>query len=755
MSAKSNKNTKTERLPSSSSNTSEEEKVTTSRKKVESTPSSSDVKPSTRNMKTVQRKKPVSSSGSSSESEVNIRVRSPSAGIKPSSENTQDESSSETLVRKSKIISKTSKKKIISSSDSNSEEEKKSYKRKGKTFNRKKEKYSSSETEKDDDSSDSDLEILETTEYKGSNRFSKLPSDILKVITNMLGGNDKLSLMRSSGLYQAIISKMHLDLSNRAINLSKLFKMKDELLQFKSLSLNLIIDDNTKKIKPLAHKITDLILYHYNNNTIDINNFKDCPLRSLEMNQMTLTLSDILIFPYIEKITINFKYREGKLHKKFEVLTNLKYLDITNINDTEQLLLESSMYNLETLILRNDGAEDDIKVRYLNSCKKLKVLELHNYYNLTDFSFLEHLKNLERFVFILEDHKFIVPIGANLTFKTPNLKYVMMKYINATEYDFTRCPKLEKLYLIQRSYNDDGTNKILLDGCEKLDELLLINFLFNDYNFLSSCSSLKKLKLHCDEVIHLTGLEKCTSLKELDITSSELEDISQLYSLINLKKLRIESHKLKDITPLSSCSKLETLNLNNTSVRELDHISLCTKLSRLMLENTNVISLKPLVGLKELTYVNLIGTSIKNVNVCINWTKLVYLDLRDVVDLKSLKGLGRCSQLKYLYLDNTSIVSLEGLENCKLLETLICEECINLRDISSLFNHTELRELVLIRTIVRNVDFLSSCTKLTRLILRDNKYLSDVRNAIKNLSHIDFITDQGRDINTMQIDQYD
>lgn len=753
MSAKSNKIARTKRLPSSSSNTSEEEKVTTSRKKkVESTPSSSDVKPSTRNMKTVQRKKPVSSSGSTSESEVNIRVRSPSAGIKPSSENTQDESSSETLVKKSIKTSKISKKKIISSSDSNSEEEKKSYKRKGKTFNRKKEKYSSSETEKDDDSSDPELEILETTEYKGSNRFSKLPSDILKVIANMLGGNDKLSLMRSSGLYQAIISKMHLDLSNRAINLSKLFKMKDELLQFKSLSLNIIIDDNTKKIKPLAHKITDLILYFGNNNT-DINNFKDCPLRSLELNDITLTLSDILIFPYIEKITINFKYRGGKLHKKFEVLTNLKYLDITNINDTEQRLLESSMFNLETLILRNEGAENDIKVRYLNSCTKLAVLELHNYYNLTDFSFLEHLKNLERFVFILDERKFIFPINTNLTFKTPDLKYVMMKNINATEYDFTRCPKLEKLYLIQNSYEDDDTNKILLDGCEKLDELVLINFWLNDYNFLSSCSSLKKLKLHCNEIIHLTGLEKCTSLEELDITSSELEDISQLSSLINLKRLRIESHKLKDITPLSSCSKLETLNLNNTSVRELDHISLCTKLNRLMLQNTNVISLKPLVGLKELTYVNLLGTSIKNVNVCINWTKLVYLDLSDVVYLKSLKGLGRCSQLKYLYLDNTDIVSLEGLENCKLLETLLCEECTNLRDVSSLFNHTELRKLVLNKTIVRNVDFLSSCTKLTRLILRDNKYLGDVRNVIKNLSYIDFITDQGRYMNTMEIDE--
>lgn len=752
MPAKSKTPSKKVRSPSSSSDSSKEEK---------STSPSTDVKPPTRSAKIVQRKKPVSSSGSSSDSEVRSPVvikfgektqtRFSSKPIsKTSSEKvTSSESESEEVKKPTKPMSKTTNKKVISSSESSSSESEEVKKSSDKKF------VYSSDSDSEDNSSDSEIEVIETTEYKGKNKFSKLPEDILNLIANMLGGNDKLSLIRSSGLYQSIISKMHLDLSNKIIELSKLVMMKDELIQFKSLSLNILVDTDTRKIKPLAHKITDLILDTLNKPVI-ISNFKDCPLRSLElMEDVGLGFSDVLIFPNIERIITNSPNYDNVSNKYFEIPTKLKYLDIVNVEYGKEHLLESSMPNLETLILRKNYGPHVVSKNYLNSCINLKVLELYDYYDLRDFTFLEHLKKLEKFVFVLTEHRDVVPAGNNLTFKTPNLKYVMMKYINATEYDFTRCPKLEKLHLIQNSYNDDNSNKVFLDGCEKLNELVLVIFLFDNYNFLSSCPSLKRLKLECAEIENLEGLENCTNLEELDISSSQLEDISQLSTLINLRKLRIRSEQVGDISSLSNCLNLETLNLNGTSVSDLTPISECTKLTRLMLRNSNVTTLRPLVKLKELTYVNLFGTSIKNVNVCVKWPKLVYLNLQDVVDLKSLKGLGRCSQLKYLYLENTSIVSLEGLENCRLLETLICEDCTNLRDISSLFNHSELRELILNKTLVRNIDSFSSCTKLVRLILTDNRYMKDTKKAAKNLSHIEFQISNERDIDSMEFDDED
>ena len=74
------------------------------------------------------------------------------------------------------------------------------------------------------------------------------------------------------------------------VDMLKKFQYTDDIYVADN-NVGYAVDDDTKKIKPLAHKITDLILYYLDNNTIDINDFKDCPLRSLELNHITLKIN--------------------------------------------------------------------------------------------------------------------------------------------------------------------------------------------------------------------------------------------------------------------------------------------------------------------------------------------------------------------------------------------------------------------------------------------------------------------------------
>lgn len=543
------------------------------------------------------------------------------------------------------------------------------------------------------------------------------------LIANMLGGQDSLNLLKVSGIYQKTASKIDLDLSTVPIKLTKINRMKDELSLFKSLSLSVIINKNVKLDMSLVPKITGLILSTYLEDKHLIKIFKDCPLISLEIGvDLNLGIGDVLLYPNLEKLTISSeKHDNTNLPNNLIVPSKLKYLNIHDMNRKEMSLLSTSMPNLETLIMRKHYEDGEISIDNLGKCKNLKVLELYEYNSQDNFNFLTKLKKLERFVYYLDSPSSVIPENINLTFRTPNIKYVEIKYMNNIKYDFTGCRKLENLYL---TCNDSNGDEFLLDDCESLTELKLDDFSIRNFNFLSSCISLKKL--YCYGALSANGLENCTNLEVLNFTGCEADNFTPLARLTKLRKLKINSYYLEDIEPLANLVNLESLKILNSRITNLEPVSNFTKLVRLNININGVKKLKPLSLLKELKNVKLSNGLFRNINVAINWINLEYLDLSGNKYLNSVKGLAKCTKLKVLDLESTAVTTLEGLTKCKMLESLRCKECDNLTDINAISSLKELRKLTITDSKVRDFTPIFKLEKLTVVELEGNKFMKNL-----------------------------
>ena len=596
------------------------------------------------------------------------------------------------------------------------------------------------------------------------------------LITKMLGGEDSLNLMRSSGLYDLTASKIHLDLSNTQIKLSKLGEMAKELSRFKSLSLNIRLDIFDVDIGLLLGKITDLIL---SGKKYYLNIFEKSPLKSLELEyDMGKQLSDILYkFPTLEKLIIN-NVTSTKVFKKISRLntpTRLKHLDVPIIDGRNNWIFKSLLPDLETLIVR-DAHETYYFDGNLYNCKKLKVLKLYGETNGKDILYLSKFENLERFISRSDGYK-TTYIDADFVIKSPTIKYIEISNINSFSdvYNFSDCTNLEKLYL---SCDNVYDTTILLERCTKLKELEIFAKSLTDLNFLADCPQLRSLKIISSEGMNnIEVIENCTELEVLDISQSTVVDISSLAGLIKLKKLNLSRTKISDIsslsncinlevlnlratnindlTPISNCTKLEVLNLRDTNINDLTPISNCTKLERINLNRTNILSLKPLANLTSLTYIDLSHTYITNLNKAAKWINLSYIRAYECELLSSVKGLSNCMKLKYADFTGSDIITLQGLEKCRSLIELICNDCEKLRDITALFNHTNLRKLFINNTSIKSINSLSNCTNLENLTLRRNRNLVDGEKVIVKLKSLISYNGDSVMVDIMTIDDSD
>lgn len=82
-------------------------------------------------------------------------------------------------------------------------------------------------------------------------------------------------------------------------------------------------------------------------------------------------------------------------------------------------------------------------------------------------------------------------------------------------------------------------------------------------------TNIEQLRLCCNPISSLEGIQKMKNLKELAISSTNITDISPVYELENLESLWIDDTEISDISGLINNKKLKELNITGSKVRSI------------------------------------------------------------------------------------------------------------------------------------------------------------------------------------------
>ena len=82
-------------------------------------------------------------------------------------------------------------------------------------------------------------------------------------------------------------------------------------------------------------------------------------------------------------------------------------------------------------------------------------------------------------------------------------------------------------------------------------------------------TNIEQLRLCCNPITSLEGIQKMKNLKELAISSTNITDISPVYELNNLETLWIDDTEITDISGLINNKKLKELNITGSKVRKV------------------------------------------------------------------------------------------------------------------------------------------------------------------------------------------
>ena len=112
------------------------------------------------------------------------------------------------------------------------------------------------------------------------------------------------------------------------------------------------------------------------------------------------------------------------------------------------------------------------------------------------------------------------------------------------------------------------------------EELILLEndgtSLLSDLSALSALTGLRDLRLYCQDIETLDGLEAMTELEILDVRGCKnLRDISAVFSLEALKKLQISDCPAASIQGIQNLPWLRELFLDNTVVEDLSPLAGC------------------------------------------------------------------------------------------------------------------------------------------------------------------------------------
>ena len=493
------------------------------------------------------------------------------------------------------------------------------------------------------------------------------------------------------------------------------------------------------------------------------------------INEKVIVSEEYTVETFIEKLGLTgltAKIYNGNEEIESGKITNDHILKIYDNeeeiqNDITISILNSNIFKDEKLYqcvidgYNSSTGESLTTAHNLTTEELLKITELDcGEYNISDFSGVEQLHNLEYLLLDEQEHlkKIDISYMTNLkefsapdcslekldTSNNPKLEYIDVYNNYISELDLSKNPelmwleasvnyittldlsnnkKLEVLYMA-----DNGLKNIDLSNNTELIELLLYN------NNLTEIDVTKNKKI---DYLSISNGEPNETNKKTIEAKNNISNID-LSNNEELVLLYLGENSLKEID-LSNNSKLIQIELQSNQLSDID-LSNMTELSTVFLENNNLESINLSKNIK-LEQLNLENNQLNKIDLSNN--KLIsYLKLgSNYLTSVDITGL---SELNYLYIENNDISELNLQNNPKLKTLNVSNNPLDSIDIST---QTKLTELFAQNNYLETID-LNNNSNLTSLNLNNNNLTKIVLDNNSKLKYLYLNENSITEINT-------
>ena len=219
--------------------------------------------------------------------------------------------------------------------------------------------------------------------------------------------------------------------------------------------------------------------------------------------------------------------------------------------------------NLEDLDISDNEISDLSPIAGLTD---LVLIAMSRNHDISDFSPLKNLKNLEWITFV-ETQVSDISVFRELT----NLRYIHARNHNISDLSpLTNLTKLEYLNLSGGNISDLTP----LTKLTNLTELYLADEKISDISPIAGLTGLLRLGLARNKISDISPLTRLTNLERLDLRRNKLiSDISPLARLTNLKWLQLSENNIPDVSPLARLTNLKWLGIHDNKISDISPLN--------------------------------------------------------------------------------------------------------------------------------------------------------------------------------------
>ena len=455
---------------------------------------------------------------------------------------------------------------------------------------------------------------------------------------------------------------------------------------------------------------------------------KEINVQSLSLNPEDWNKDDLVEFPNLTKLELDYRWDDGTVFGKLE---NLKGLCCTGVTPEElkELVLPEQFVEL--------GLEDPDSLEGISAFENLQILTIHDVES--------------------PDIRQLIPLKA--------LKTLIIEEDEPSS------------SLVSSENSNPMTDYSPLSVMTGLERLSLKTSSIREFSFLKPLTALTDLSIEDSEAISLDPLAELTGLSVLYIAdNASVQDYSPIGRLFGLKRLTIKKDSSPDDPDLSALSQLEELDIEGfnslSGLRNLDSLKI---LSIHGCNANGIEGLSSLVNVECLTCYNLwaYGYAVENLHFIDGMAKLRYLDLCGIhneewgIFRRHLEVYGDISNvfnhpgLEELYLNGCTFgidfdrlgenVSLKKLQmkEVSIKENFYVQSYGSVTDVwyddvsfdehtGFLTNYSNLEELYLDGNQLTNIQFVEGLANLTHLGINNN-YVTELSplNQAQRLEYLD------------------
>ena len=231
-------------------------------------------------------------------------------------------------------------------------------------------------------------------------------------------------------------------------------------------------------------------------------------------------------------------------------------------------------------------------------------------------------------------------------------------------------------------------------------EIMLSANQISDITPLFELTSLEYLRLNCNPIRSIDGIEVLQELESIELSYTEISDITPLCMIPSLYSIDVGNTYVNSIEGIENLPRLIDLRIGCTNIsdisvlKKLDYsLAKVTNGFALFLDNTYIRDYSALQSIPKFSEL-FIGSSRSDMYLPYLEGKSIYrliLEGSDIRSIESLRSIQDLVELELLYSDQ--LVSLDGLEAHKNLQMLRLTDCKGVEDYSVLLRLPNLRRL--------------------------------------------------------------